>query len=146
MDSVQSVVLLVEDNESHALLTIRGLSQQNIDHKIIHVTDGQAALDYLHRRGTYSNRRLSPRPDLVLLDLRLPKIDGLDVLQEIKNDEDLRSIPVVVLTSSMAEPDIVRAYMYHVNSYLVKSLDYDEFRREMNDVARYWLTWNINPL
>jgi len=136
----------VEDNESHALLTIRGLSQQNIDHKIIHVTDGQAALDYLYRRGTYSNRRFSPRPDLVLLDLRLPKIDGLDVLQEIKNDEDLRSIPVVVLTSSMAEPDIVRAYMYHVNSYLVKSLDYDEFRREMNDVARYWLTWNINPL
>ncbi len=146
MDSVQSVVLLVEDNESHALLTIRGLSQQNIDHKIIHLTDGQAALDYLYRRGAYSNRRLSPRPDLVLLDLRLPKIDGLDVLQEIKNDEDLQSIPVVVLTSSMAEPDIVRAYMYHVNSYLVKSLDYDEFRREMNDVARYWLTWNINPL
>ena len=84
MDSVQSVVLLVEDNESHALLTIRGLSQQNIDHKIIHVTDGQAALDYLYRRGVYTNRRLSPRPDLVLLDLRLPKIDGLDVLQEIK--------------------------------------------------------------
>ena len=69
----------------------------------------------------------------MLLDLRLPKVDGLDVLREIKNDEDLRSIPVVVLTSSMAEPDIVRAYMYHVNSYLVKPLDYDEFRREMND-------------
>ncbi len=146
MDSVQSVVLLVEDNESHALLAMRGLSQQNIEHKIIHVSDGQAALDYLYRRGVYANRRLSPRPNLVLLDLRLPKVDGLDVLQEIKNDEDLRSIPVVVLTSSLAEPDIVRAYLYHVNSYLVKSLDYDEFRREMSDVARYWLTWNINPL
>lgn len=146
MDSGQSVVLLVEDNESHALLTMRGLSQQNIEHKIIHVTDGEAALDYLFRRGIYANRRTSPRPNLVLLDLRLPKIDGLDVLQEIKNDEDLRSIPVVVLTSSMAEPDIVRAYLYHVNSYLVKSLDFEEFRREMNEVARYWLTWNINPL
>lgn len=146
MDSGQSVVLLVEDNESHALLTMRGLSQQNIEHKIIHVTDGEAALDYLYRRGNYANRRNSPRPNLVLLDLRLPKIDGLEVLQKIKTDEDLRSIPVVILTSSLAEPDIVRAYMYNVNSYLVKSLDYDEFRREMNDVARYWLTWNINPL
>ncbi len=146
MDNAEPVVLLVEDNESHALLAIRGLSQPNINHKLIHLTDGQAALDYLYRRGAYGNRRLSPRPDLVLLDLRLPKVDGLDVLREIKNDEDLRSIPVVVLTSSMAEPDIVRAYMYHVNSYLVKPLDYDEFRREMNDLARYWLTWNINPL
>lgn len=146
MSNDRPVVLLVEDNESHALLTIRGLSSYGAEYKIIHVSDGEAALNYLFRRGKYSERRTSPRPNLVLLDLRLPKMDGIEVLQEIKKDDDLRSIPVVVLTSSMAEPDIVRAYLYHVNSYLVKSLDFEEFRREMSDVARYWLTWNIIPL
>lgn len=146
MNNEESVILLVEDNESHALLARRGLSQYKKSLKIIHVINGEAALDYLFRRRDFSDSKSSPRPHLILLDLRLPRIDGLDVLKEVKEDEDLKSIPVVVLTSSMAEPDIIRAYYYNANSYLVKPLDFNEFRQEMADVANYWLNWNINPL
>ncbi|NLP01454.1 MAG: response regulator [Fibrobacter sp.] len=142
----ESVILLVEDNESHAILAIRGLSQYHKKPRIVHVSDGESALDYLLGRGEYSRPRSNPRPRLVLLDLRLPKIDGLDVLKEMKSSEDLRVIPVVILTSSMAEPDIVRSYYYNANSYLVKPLDFEEFRKEMLCVANYWLNWNINPL
>ena len=141
-----SVILLIEDNVSHAMLAIRALASFKGNHKVIHVKDGEAALDYLFRRKEYKNPKTSPQPRLVLLDLRLPKIDGLEVLKEIKDSEDLRSIPVVILTSSMAEPDIIRSYYYFANSYLVKPLDFEEFRREMLDVANYWLNWNINPL
>ena len=126
----ESVILLVEDNESHAILAIRGLSQYHKKPRIVHVSDGESALDYLLGRGEYSRPRSNPRPRLVLLDLRLPKIDGLDVLKEMKSSEDLRVIPVVILTSSMAEPDIVRSLL-NANSYLVKPLDFEEFRKEM---------------
>lgn len=142
----KSIILLVEDNESHALLAMRGLSQFPEKHNVIHVSDGEAALNYIFRREEYSNPRKSPRPNLILLDLRLPKIDGIDVLKEIKSSEDHRDIPVVILTSSMAEPDIVRAYFFYANSYIVKPLDFDEFRRQMLDIANYWLLRNINPL
>jgi CheY-like chemotaxis protein len=142
----RSIILLVEDNESHALLAMRGLSQFPSKHSIIHVSDGEAALDYIFRRGEYSNPRKSPTPNLILLDLRLPRVDGIDVLREIKNSEDHRAIPVVILTSSMAEPDIVRAYFFYANSYIVKPLDFEEFRRQMLEIANYWLTRNINPL
>lgn len=139
-------ILLVEDNESHAMLEIRGLSKFSVKHKIIHLEDGEAALQYLFRRGPYTDFRTSPRPQLILLDLRLPKIDGLEVLKNIKEDEDLRTIPTVILTSSMAEPDIVRAYLFYANSYLVKPLDFNEFRDQMVEIADYWLKWNISPL
>lgn len=146
MNGERAVILLVEDNESHALLTIRGLTRKSGEYKIVHVSDGEAALNYMFRRENFKNPITSPRPNLVLLDLRLPKVDGLDVLKEIKGSEDLRSIPVVILTSSMAEPDIVRAYYFYANSYLVKPLDFEEFRQELTDTADYWLSWNIVPL
>ena len=146
MGTEESVILLVEDNESHALLARRGLSQYKKPVKIIHVINGEAAIDYLFRRGSYSDPIISPRPRLILLDLRLPRIDGLDLLKEVKEDEDLKSIPVVILTSSMAEPDIIRSYYFNANSYLVKPLDFNDFRQEMIDLANYWLKWNINPL
>ncbi|NLE02398.1 MAG: response regulator [Fibrobacter sp.] len=142
----RSVILLVEDNESHALLARRGLAQFSEELLVVHVSDGEAALNYLYRRENFSSLRVSPRPDLVLLDLRLPKIDGIDVLKEIKQDQDLRSIPVVVLTSSLAEPDIVNAYYNYANSYLVKESDFNTFRDEMVEIARYWLNWNVIPL
>jgi two-component system, response regulator len=140
------ILLLIEDNESHAMLAIRGLSKFNGKLKIIHLEDGEAALEYLFRRGIYTDFKSSPRPQLILLDLRLPKIDGLDVLKQIKEDEDLRTIPIVVLTSSMAEPDINRAYYFFANSYMVKPLDFSDFREQMVKIADYWLKWNINPL
>jgi two-component system, response regulator len=141
-----AIILLIEDNESHALLAIRGLSKFSDKHRVVHVEDGEAALEYLFRRGIYSDFKISPRPQLILLDLRLPKIDGLEVLKQIKENEDLRSIPTVVLTSSMAEPDIIRAYYYFANSYMVKPLDFSEFRNQMVEIATYWLKWNIGPL
>ena len=141
-----SIILLIEDNESHAMLAIRGLSKFSGKHKIIHLEDGETALEYLFRKGKYSDFKTSPRPQLILLDLRLPKIDGLDVLKKIKEDEDLRTIPTVILTSSMAEPDIIRAYLYFANSYTVKPLDFSQFREQMVEIADYWLKWNIQPL
>ena len=146
MSTDTTIILLVEDNESHALLAIRGLSRFSGKHKIVHLEDGEAALEYLFRRGIYSDFKTSPRPQLILLDLRLPKIDGLDVLKQLKEDEDLRTIPIVILTSSMAEPDINRAYFYFANSYMVKSIDSGEFREQMIKIADYWLKWNINLL
>lgn len=146
MGTDTTIILLIEDNESHAMLAIRGLSRFNGKHKVIHLEDGEVALEYLFRRGIYSDFKTSPRPQLILLDLRLPKIDGLDVLKQIKEDENLRTIPIVVLTSSMAEPDINRAYYFFANSYMVKPLDFSDFREQMVKIADYWLKWNINPL
>ncbi len=138
-------ILLVEDNLSHAELVMRSLGEHELSKKIHHVSDGEEALDYLFHRGSYSDPESSPRPHLVLLDLRLPKIDGLQVLKEIRDDENLRRIPVVVLSTSYAEPDVGRAYDHFANSYLVKPLDFDEFTRLMNDLGFYWLRWNHYP-
>ena len=138
-------ILLVEDDPDHAELIIRGLQDNGVANRIHHVSDGEAALDYLFRRGEYADAEKSPCPHLVLLDLRLPKIDGLEVLREIKADEELRRIPVVVLTSSAAESDIAGASDNYVNSYLVKPVEFDEFRRMMQDLGFYWLVWNQHP-
>jgi len=138
-------ILLVEDDPDHAELIIRGLQDNGVANRIHHVSDGETALDYLFQRGEYADAETSPRPHLVLLDLRLPKIDGLEVLREIKADEGLRRIPVVVLTSSAAESDIAGASDNYVNSYLVKPVEFDEFRRMMRDLGFYWLVWNQHP-
>ena len=138
-------ILLVEDDPDHAALIIRGLEGNLVANQIHHVSDGEAALDYLFRRGEYADAVKSPRPHLILLDLRLPKIDGLEVLREIKQDEVLRPIPVVVLTSSAAESDIAGACDNYVNSYLVKPVEFDELRRMMRDLGFYWLAWNQHP-
>ena len=138
-------VLLVEDNMSHAELVMRSLGEHELPNSIHHVSDGEEALDYLFQRGCFSDPESSPRPQLVLLDLRLPKIDGLEVLREIRQAEELRRIPVVVLSASYSEPDLSRAYDHHANSYLVKPPDSDQFTRLMNDLGFYWLRWNHYP-
>lgn len=139
-------ILLVEDNEDHAELVIRGMRDHQVANTIHHVSDGEKALDYLFNRGTYADTAKNPRPNLVLLDLRLPRIDGLDVLKTIKTTPALLRIPVVVLTSSEAENDILQSYDYHANSYIVKPLDFKTFTRLMKDLGFYWLGWNAKPL
>lgn len=140
------LVMLIEDNLDHAELVMRTLAEHQVANQIRHFSEGQSALDYLNRRGEFSDPATSPRPNLILLDLRLPRIDGLEILKEIKNTEDLRSIPVVVLTTSEADRDIARAYLNHANSYLVKPVGFDEFNELMEDLGFYWLGWNTSPV
>jgi two-component system response regulator len=139
-------ILLVEDNEAHAELVIRGMRDQQVGNKIHHVADGEQALDYLFMRGAYADPVENPRPNLVLLDLRLPRVDGLEVLKTIKTTPSLLRIPVVILTSSDAENDIAKSYDYHANSYVVKPLDFKTFTRLMKELGFYWLGWNAKPL
>jgi CheY-like chemotaxis protein len=140
------VILLVEDNEDHAELVMRNMRDQRVANIIYHVGDGQEAIDFLFHRGNYRNGGVSPRPNLILLDLRLPKIDGLEVLRTIKDSPELRRIPVVVLTSSSAESDVARSYDFHANSYVVKPLDFATFTKLMQDLGFYWLGWNTKPI
>lgn len=139
------IILLVEDNAAHAELVMRNLQEHRVANKIYHVSDGEDALDYLFRRRTYADATKSPRPHLILLDLRLPRVDGLEVLNRLKTDDGLRNIPVVILTTSKAEQDVARAYHAHANSYLVKPLDFEKFSRLMEDLGFYWLGWNYFP-
>ena len=150
MDKTESkgeprTILLVEDNPAHAELVRRNLQRHPLLNKIFHVANGELALDYLFRRGIYLDPAQSPRPDLILLDLRLPRIDGLEVLKEIKTTYELKKIPVVILTTSAAEQDVSKAYEQHVNSYLVKPINFENFTRLMNDLGLYWLGWNHPP-
>lgn len=139
------VILLVEDDLAHAEIVRRNLKDFRVANRIIHVEDGQAALDYLTRRGAYTDPNANPRPDLILLDLRLPKVDGLEVLKRIKEDSDLRAIPTVVLTTSSAESDVVKAYDNGAGSYLVKPVDFGKFARLLDSFGFYWLAWNQYP-
>jgi two-component system, response regulator len=136
------IVLLVEDNDAHAELVIRGLANHSVTNKIYHVRDGEAALQFLYREGLYAEPGLSPRPHVILLDLRLPKIDGVEVIQEIKSSPDLKMIPVVVLTTSDLPQDLERAYGLCANSYLVKPADFQKFQQMIKDLGFYWLLWN----
>jgi len=142
MNGEPVLVMLVEDNRDHAELVIRTLTEHRIKNEIRHFEDGEIALDYLFRRGAYAPPAMCPRPHVILLDLRLPRMDGIQVLQAIKAADDLRQIPVVILTTSEAEKDVVRAYQHHVNSYLVKPVGYEQFVALMQDLGFYWLGWN----
>ena len=144
MDEAQRVVLLIEDNLDHAELIMRSMQNNRVPSEIYHVPDGETALDYVFRRGEYADREKTPRPYLILLDLRLPRIDGLEVLREIKGASELRHVPVVILTTSEAQTDMARAYDYHTNSYLVKPVDFEKFNQMVDDLCYYWLAWNRN--
>ena len=139
-------VLFVEDNPAHAMLVLRSFEEHGINLDITHLSDGEAALDYLYRRGAWADPEKSPRPDLMLLDLRLPKVEGLEVLREIKSNETLHRLPVVILSTSEADSDILRAYDLQANSYLVKPVDFEKFSQLMHDLGLYWSTWNKTPV
>ena len=141
----RKVILLVEDDDAHAMLITRALEEASEVNRALRVSDGEEALDYLFRRGKYGAHEESPRPDLVLLDLRLPKLDGHDVLVATKQSEELKTIPVVVLTTSENGRDINKAYCHYANSYLVKPLGFGEFSAMIQAVSSYWLVQNRPP-
>ena len=138
-------ILLVEDDPAHAEIVRRNLGSFRVANRIIHMEDGQAARDYLFRQAAYADPMNSPRPHLILLDLRLPKVDGLEVLRRIKEDEELKTVPTVVLTTSGAEMDMVNAYTHGAGSYLVKPVDFEKFSKLMEAFGFYWLAWNRFP-
>ena len=138
-------ILLVEDNPHDAELTIRALKNRNLANNLVHVEDGQAALDFLFSEGRYRNRVAALRPRVVMLDLKLPKVDGIEVLRRIRADERTRLLPVVVLSSSREDRDIAEAYKLGVNSYIVKPVDFESFSEAVSNLGLYWLLLNEAP-
>lgn len=141
----QLSVLLVEDNADHAELITRCLADLDFGGPLFHVRDGEEALDFLQRNGKYREPETSPRPALILMDLRLPRLDGLSLLRRIKSSESLQSIPVVILTTSAANRDIESAYAAQANAYLTKPLNFTEFRSHLHAAAKFWLKCNVTP-
>ena len=139
------MVLLVEDDPDHAELILRSLQNHRVAIEVCHLSDGETALDYLFRRRGFAELAARPHPHLILLDLRLPRIDGMEVLREIKASEELKDIPVVILSTSQAEGDVDRAYRNRANSYLVKPMEFDEFVRLIDELGSYWLSLNCKP-
>lgn len=139
------LVLLVEDNPDHAELVKRAMDDHSPIIELCHVTDGALALDYLRGRGRFTDNARFPFPRLTLLDLRLPKVDGIEVLQSVKSDPLIQHIPVVMLTTSTSDSDMMRAYHNHVNSYLKKPSDFVEFHHMMESFLHYWFSWNRSP-
>ena len=138
-------ILLVEDNPNDEELTLYALKKNNIANHIQVVHDGAEALDYLFCTGDYAHRRVDDVPKVILLDLKLPKVDGMEVLEQIKKDERTRSLPVVVLTSSQEERDIVESYQLGVNSYIVKPVDFEQFVEAVRHLGLYWMLLNQTP-
>jgi two-component system response regulator len=135
-------ILLIEDNPHDAELTVRALRKKGLAQRLLVLQDGAEALDFLFGTGAYADRDRNSFPKVILLDLKLPKISGLEVLRQIKADERIRVIPVVVLTSSEQDSDIMESYRLGANSYIVKPVDYDKFFQAVADVGWYWLFWN----
>jgi two-component system response regulator len=138
-------VLLVEDNPRDAELTIRAFKRNHLSDRLFHVQDGAQALDFLFGRGNYAGRQVIPLPRVILLDLKLPKVNGLEVLRRIKNDPHLQIIPVVIVTSSAEDPDLEKAYDLGANSYVIKPVQFEAFMDAMSKLGIYWLTAN-HPL
>ena len=138
-------ILLVEDNPNDVELTLRALKRHKLANNVMVVRDGAEALDFVFGEGAHADRSMEKNPKLILLDLKLPKVDGLEVLRKLKSDEQTKVIPVVVLTSSKEERDIVQSYKLGVNSYMVKPVDFDKFIECVSEVGLYWLVCNEPP-
>ena len=145
MKTNTSDILLAEDNAADAKLTIRALKEANVANTIVHVKDGEEALDYIFATAAYANRKIENTPRLILLDLKMPKMNGIEVLQKIKADERTRSIPVIVFTSSQEDPDVNECYRLGVNSYIVKPLEFDVFAKIVKEIGLYWFLVNHLP-
>jgi two-component system response regulator len=141
----RNVILLVEDNPDDEALTLRAFSKNNIRNPVVVARNGAEALDYLFASGDYAGRDVADLPQVVLLDLKLPKVDGLEVLREIKSDPRLRELPVVVLTSSREHADLVRAYELGANAYVVKPVDFKQFQEAVRQLGLFWAVLNEPP-
>jgi two-component system response regulator len=132
-------ILFVEDSIDDATLTIRALTKSGFLNKLHHVKDGAEALDFLYCKGIYASRNADWKPKLLLLDLKMPKVSGMQVLEKVKSDPDLKSIPIVILTSSQEDPDIVKCYALGANSYIVKPVDSNNFFHAIKELGMYWM-------
>jgi CheY-like chemotaxis protein len=142
MDNTEVEILLVEDNLNDAELTMRALRMNKVNNNLIHLKDGAEAIDFLFGTGSFAGRDISNKPKVILLDLKMPKVDGIEVLKRIKSDELTCKIPVVVLTSSKESPDIEKCYLLGANSYIVKPVEFDSFMKAVSELGLYWLLLN----
>jgi len=135
-------ILLVEDNPHDAEMTIRSLRRANLVNKLIHVKDGAEALDFIFARGAYVELQIANKPKVILLDIKMPKVDGIEVLKQIKSNDTTKTIPVVIMTSSKEEQDVITSYQLGVNSYVVKPVDFEGFAKAVAELGFYWLITN----
>jgi len=135
-------VLLVEDNPHDAEMTIRALKKVNLANRLTHLKDGAEALDFIFAKGAFADREIENKPKVILLDIKMPKVDGIEVLRQIKANESTRTIPVVIMTSSKEEQDVITSYNLGVNSYVVKPVDFEGFARAVSQLGCYWLIIN----
>jgi two-component system response regulator len=135
-------ILLIEDNSSDAEMTIDALKTHGLSKKLLHLKDGAIALDFIFAEGIYVRRNVENTPRLILLDLKMPKVNGIEVLQKVRADNRTKRIPIVVLTSSKEDPDIYKCYNLGANSYVVKPVEFDEFRKAVSDLGLYWMMVN----
>lgn len=142
MNDSKVEILLVEDNPHDAEMTIRALKRVNLANKLIHVKDGAEALDFIFSRGAFTNRNTAEKPKVILLDIKMPKVDGIEVLRQIKADPYTKTIPVVIMTSSKEEQDVFTSYDLGVNSYVVKPVDFEGFAKAVSELGFYWLITN----
>jgi CheY-like chemotaxis protein len=145
MDGNEVEILLVEDNPNDAELTKRALKKNNLANRVFHARDGEEALEFIFAGGAFAGRSVENTPKVILLDLKLPKVNGIEVLQQIKSDERTKNIPVVVLTSSREDSDLEKCYELGVNSYIVKPVEFDNFVKAISDLGFYWLLLNQTP-
>lgn len=146
MENTEVEILLIEDNLNDAELTMRALRKNNIANMLVHLQNGIAALDFLFGTGQYAGRNINNKPKLILLDLKMPKVDGIEVLARLKADEFTKKIPVVILSSSKENPDIEKCYLLGANSYIVKPVEFDNFRKAVSEIGLYWMLLNQRPV
>ena len=145
MEKTSVEILLIEDNPHEAELTMRGLKKYNFANKLHHIDDGVDALDFIFERGKYKDTAWSGLPRLILLDIKLPRVDGIEILRQLKGNEKTKSIPVVILTSSKENQDVKACYELGVNSYIVKPVDFDSFSKAVAELGMYWMLLNTAP-
>lgn len=138
-------ILLVEDNMADAEMTIRALKKVNLANQLLHLQDGEEALNFIFKRGPYANKA-EGHPKVIMLDIKMPKVDGIEVLRQLKANEETRRIPVIIMTSSAEEQDIITSYDLGVNSYVVKPVDFQSFATAVSQLGLYWLITNQSPV